>query len=86
MWIVAFHIHNLMNCCVNFQLSLLSPVYLFQTFSDGLKSYYAQDWQHAKSCFETVLTQIDDGPSRYYLTQIEQHNGVPPRDFIGYGR
>jgi hypothetical protein len=43
------------------------------------------DREHAKQCFLTVLAHIDDGPSRYYLKAMEKHNGVPPRDFIGYG-
>jgi hypothetical protein len=63
---------------------LISNGVLFPKFDDGLKSYYAKDWEHAKKCFETVLSQRDDGPSRYYLKCIEKHGGKPPRGFIGY--
>jgi len=59
----------------------------FSKFDDGLKSYYARDWSHAKSCFELILSKFgNDGPSKYFLGCIEEHGGVPPRDFIGYGR
>mmetsp|Transcript_29728 Transcript_29728/g.59764 ORF Transcript_29728/g.59764 Transcript_29728/m.59764 type:complete len:1176 (-) Transcript_29728:21-3548(-) len=63
---------------------LVSKGVLFPKFDDGLKSYIAKDWEHAKKCFETVLIQRDDGPSRYFLKCIEKHGGKPPRDFIGY--
>jgi hypothetical protein len=63
---------------------LVSNGVLFPKFDAGLKSYYAKDWEHAKCCFETVLSQRDDGPSRYYLRCIEKHGGKPPRGFIGY--
>ena len=66
------------------RLDLVSNGVLFPKFDDGLKSYYARDWDHAKQCFETVLSQRDDGPSRYFLKCIEKHGGKPPRDFIGY--
>lgn len=59
----------------------------FSKFGEGLRSYYSQDWGHAKSCFDLVLIQVEnDGPSRYFLKCMDKHNGVPPRDFIGYGR
>jgi class 3 adenylate cyclase len=57
----------------------------FQKFSSGLQAYYARDWEHARHCFVTVLDLFEDGPSRYFLNQIEKSNGVPPRDFKGYG-
>lgn len=57
----------------------------FQKFNSGLQAYYARDWEHARHCFATVLDLFEDGPSRYFLTQIEKTNGVPPRDFKGYG-
>mmetsp|Transcript_22930 Transcript_22930/g.37765 ORF Transcript_22930/g.37765 Transcript_22930/m.37765 type:complete len:1179 (-) Transcript_22930:80-3616(-) len=63
---------------------LVTKGVLFPKFDDGLKSYIAKDWEHAKKCFETVLSQRDDGPSRYFLKCIEKHGGKPPRDFIGY--
>ncbi len=63
---------------------LVTKGVLFPKFDDGLKSYIAKDWEHAKKCFETVLSQTDDGPSRYFLQCIEKHGGKPPRDFVGY--
>lgn len=63
---------------------LVTKGVLFPKFDDGLKSYIAKDWEHAKKCFETVLSQRDDGPSRHFLKCIEKHGGKPPRDFIGY--
>lgn len=57
----------------------------FQKFNSGLQSFYARDWEHARQCFVTVLDLFEDGPSRYFLNQIEKNNGVPPRDFKGYG-
>ena len=59
---------------------------VFQKFNSGLHSFYARDWTTAKQCFEAVLERFEDGPSRYFLKQIEKHNGVPPKDFLGYGR
>jgi hypothetical protein len=57
----------------------------FQKFNAGLQSFYSKDWDHAKQCFTTLLSRFEDGPSRYFLNQIEEHNGKPPRDFNGYG-
>ena len=57
---------------------------IFPKFQEGLKSYYTKDWEHAKKCFETVLTQREDGPSRYFLGLMAEHDGKPPRSFIGY--
>eukprot|EP01082_Thalassiosira_pseudonana_P013601 g12334.t1 g12334 contig6:1719012-1722497(-) len=57
----------------------------FSMFHDGLNSYYSRDWTHAKQCFETVMSQIDDGPSSYFLSNIDEHDGKPPKDFLGYG-
>lgn len=58
----------------------------FQKFNSGLQSYYAKDWEHAKQCFQTILERFEDGPSKYFLQQIEDHDGVPPRGFTGYGK
>jgi hypothetical protein len=58
---------------------------IFPMFESGLIAFYGSQWKHAKQCFERVLTQIDDGPSKYYLKIIDEHDGVPPPDFIGYG-
>lgn len=57
----------------------------FQKFNAGLQSFYSKDWDHAKQCFNTILGRFEDGPSRYFLNQIEHHDGKPPRDFLGYG-
>lgn len=57
---------------------------IFPKYQEGLKSFYSKDWEHAKKCFEFVLAQRDDGPSRYFLDRIAEHDGVPPRNFIGY--
>lgn len=59
----------------------------FQKFDDGLKSYYAKDWDHSKGCFQLILSSFgEDGPSRYFLKLMEEHNGQPPKNFLGYGR
>lgn len=57
----------------------------FQKFHDGLQAFYSKDWDTAKVCFQQVLDSVDDGPSKYFLTQMKLNNGVPPRDFRGYG-
>ena len=57
---------------------------IFPKYAEGLKSYYAKDWAQAKQCFEFVLTQRDDGPSRYFLKKMEEHDNQVPRSFIGY--
>jgi class 3 adenylate cyclase len=57
----------------------------FQKFHDGLQAYYSKDWESAKVCFQLVLDNCDDGPSKYFLNQMLVHKGVPPRDFRGYG-
>lgn len=64
---------------------LYSDGLFFQKFNSGFLAYYARDWEHAKQCFEGILERFDDGPSRYFLKCIEEHNGVPPRNFLGYG-
>lgn len=58
----------------------------FHKFNSGLQSFYAQDWDHAKQCFQGILDDcLEDGPSKYFLAQIEQYNGKPPPNFKGYG-
>jgi hypothetical protein len=57
---------------------------IFPKYQEGLKAYYAKDWEHARNCFELVLSQRDDGPSRYFLKLIADHGGVPPKKFIAY--
>jgi class 3 adenylate cyclase len=57
----------------------------FQKFNSGFLAFYARDWEHAKQCFQTILERFDDGPSRYFLSIIEENSGIPPRNFLGYG-
>lgn len=64
---------------------LYSDGLFFQKFNSGLQAFYARDWEHAKQCFVAILDSFEDGPSRYFLNQIEKNKGVPPRDFKGYG-
>lgn len=56
----------------------------FPKYKEGLKSYCSNDWTRAKECFELVLAQRDDGPSRYFLGKIAEHGCVPPGSFVGY--
>jgi class 3 adenylate cyclase len=58
----------------------------FQKFNSGMQAYYQKDWVIARECFEAVLERFEDGPSRYFVNEIERYNGTPPRDFLGYGR
>mmetsp|Transcript_19347 Transcript_19347/g.41657 ORF Transcript_19347/g.41657 Transcript_19347/m.41657 type:complete len:1150 (+) Transcript_19347:227-3676(+) len=64
---------------------LYSDGIFFQKFNSGLNSFYSRDWEHARQCFVTILERFEDGPSRYFLTQIEKNNGKPPRNFRPYG-
>ena len=64
---------------------LYSDGLFFQKFNSGLQAFYSKDWEHAQQCFAVILERFEDGPSRYFMNQIEKHNGKPPRDFIGYG-
>lgn len=57
----------------------------FQKFQSGLQAFYNKDWDMAQQCFQTLQDNFDDGPSRYFLDQIKQHNGVPPKNFLEYG-
>jgi class 3 adenylate cyclase len=83
--IVAYHD----NVWISEDIKKIRHLYIdglfFQKFNSGLQSFYARDWEHAKQCFLTILERFEDGPSRYFLNQIEANNGVPPRDFKGYG-
>ncbi|CAJ1936529.1 unnamed protein product [Cylindrotheca closterium] len=56
----------------------------FQNYAKGLKAFYNKDWDTAKQCFQTVLNESDDGPSRHFLKRIKECNGVPPKDFVPY--
>lgn len=57
----------------------------FQKYSSGLQAYYSKDWDFAKQCFQQILDRFEDGPSRYFVNQMEVHGGVPPKGFKEYG-
>ena len=57
---------------------------IFPKYQEGLKAFYTKNWEHAKNCFDLVLSQHEDGPSRYFLKLIAEQGGVPPKKFIGY--
>ncbi|EJK70155.1 hypothetical protein THAOC_08507 [Thalassiosira oceanica] len=63
---------------------IVSSGVFFPKFDQGLKSYYNKDWEHAKQCFELILSSRDDGPTIYFMEQMEKHDFVPPKDFDGY--
>lgn len=56
----------------------------FQNYAKGLEAFYNKDWDQAKQCFQLVLNECDDGPSRHFLKRIKESNGVPPKDFVPY--
>lgn len=57
----------------------------FQKFNAGLSAFYNKDWRTAERCFQTILDNYDDGPSKYFMSQIKKNKGTPPKDFVGYG-
>jgi class 3 adenylate cyclase len=57
----------------------------FQKFNSGLQAFYNKDWKYATECFSTILSRFEDGPSRHFLTQIEDNAGKPPPGFKPYG-
>jgi len=63
---------------------IVSSGVFFPKFDQGLKSYYNKDWDHAKQCFELILSSREDGPTIYFMEQMRKHNFVPPKDFVGY--
>lgn len=60
--------------------------FFFEKYKLGLKAFYSQEWDDAKKHFQDVLENFDDGPSKYFLAQIDENNGIPPKGFRGYGR
>jgi hypothetical protein len=54
----------------------------FHNYSQGLQSFYARDWDRAKQMFSLCES---DGPSKYFLSQIEKNGGKPPPNFRPYG-
>ena len=59
---------------------------VFETFNTGLTRYYARDWVGARQSFEAILKNFNDGPSEYFIKQMEKHDWKPPRGFRPYGR
>lgn len=57
----------------------------FHNYSQGLQSFYHRDWDRATQSFKSILATFEDGPSRYFLTQIELNEGKPPPNFRPYG-
>jgi hypothetical protein len=61
----------------------------FQTFNSGLQAFYLRDWETAAQCFSTILSNFEDGPSRYFYNQVwdaeKSALRKPPRSFRGYG-
>ncbi len=62
-----------------------TPV-VFSTFNSGLQKYYDKDWAGAKQCFEAIVDRFDDGPSQYFLDEMEKNNYIPPPHFQSYGK
>ena len=58
----------------------------FTTFRLALISYYNRDWNNAKTHFETIFNNFNDGPSRHFLNEIEKNGGVPPKNLTWYSR
>jgi len=59
--------------------------FFFEYYKEGLEAYYRKDWREAKRYFRYVWENFEDGPSKYFLAQIEKHKGKPPKDFKAYG-
>ena len=57
----------------------------FQKYNAGLEAYYNKDWRTAQECFQTIVDNYDDGPSRYFLAQMKKYHGNCPKDFPPYG-
>jgi hypothetical protein len=68
------------------QIRLRYTQFVLKTFDRALDAYYEKDWVNAKEAFEAVNEKFEDGPSQYFLKEMEKHGGKPPRDFQGYGR
>jgi class 3 adenylate cyclase len=62
-----------------------TPV-VFSTFNSGLQKYYDKDWAGARQCFEAIVDRFDDGPSQYFLDQMEKNKFTPPPHFQSYGK
>jgi len=56
----------------------------FPKYQAGLQAYYAKDWELARQCFEIILENFDDGPSKYFMDKMMENNWIPPKDFLEY--
>lgn len=57
----------------------------FQKYNSGLQAFYNQNWDVARSNFQAILENFDDGPSKYFMEQIKKNNGVPPKGLKEFG-
>jgi class 3 adenylate cyclase len=55
-------------------------------WKEGMVAYIKGDWTKAKAVFKETLRSSngEDGPSKYLVNFIEEHRGMPPRDWEGY--
>uniref|UniRef100_A0A7S4ACL1 Guanylate cyclase domain-containing protein n=2 Tax=Pseudo-nitzschia australis TaxID=44445 RepID=A0A7S4ACL1_9STRA len=60
--------------------------FFFDTYNLGLKKYYSKEWDDAKMLFEANLKGFEDGPSRYFLNEMNKYDGIPPADFQHFGK
>jgi hypothetical protein len=59
------------------------PIF-FENYRLGLEAFYGKKWDDAEICFRGILETLDDGPSKYFLKQIEDNKGTPPEGFSSY--
>lgn len=57
-----------------------------QLWAEGMAAYIKGDWQKARDIFhETmVISNGQDGPSKFLITAIDEHGGSAPHDWHGY--
>jgi hypothetical protein len=53
-------------------------------FDAALQSFSAGDWRQAREVFQSLAAT--DGPSRFFLTVIDQAGGTAPQDWSGVVR
>jgi hypothetical protein len=74
---------------INEEMRLMRAKYsdgmFYRQFELGLKSYFSRDWKQAKEYFELISERMDDGPTQYIMSMMEQNDWKPPRNFTGYG-
>ncbi len=54
---------------------------LYKQFALGLELFQQEQWQEAADCFQALLQQYDDGPSRFYWQKATILQKNPPRDW-----